>query len=153
MSIKSTLLVFNEADLKTEPGAAKGITVKNLVGNKERPSDRLSVSLPTIQAGTLEHLHWHLIEAFNYVISGRAIVRDVEGRSYDIRPGSMIYAPPGIAGSHEWDVQEQVQLISPRATTNPVVGIQFTVDQASKQSSIGLEYLLRRGGTRFKSFY
>jgi len=123
------------------------------VGNDERPTDRLAVALATIRAGTLEHLHWHLIEAFNYVISGQAVVRDVEGRSYDIGPGSMIYAPPGIAGSHEWNVKEEVQLISPRATTNPVVGIQFTVDQTSKQSSIDLDYLLRRGGTRFKSFY
>ena len=153
MSIKSTLLVFNEADLKAEPGAAKGITVKNLVGNKERPSDRLSVSLPTIQAGTLEHLHWHLIEAFNYVISGRAIVRDIEGRSYDIGPGSVLYAPPGIGGSHEWEVKEQVQLISPRATTDPERSIQFTVDKNSKVSSIEFEYLVRRGGGKFKSFY
>ena len=153
MELKSTLRVLNQADLKSEPGAAAGITIKNLVGNDERPTDRLGVTLATIKTGTLEHLHWHLIEAFNYVISGRAIVRDIEGRSYDIRPGTMIYAPPGIAGSHEWDVKEEVQLISPRATTNPVVGIQFTVDQASRQSSIDLEYLLRRGGTRFKSFY
>ena len=153
MELKSTLRVLNQGDLRSEPGAAQGITIKDLVGNDERPTDRLAVASATIRAGTLEHLHWHLIEAFNYVISGQAVVRDVEGRSYDIGPGSMIYAPPGIAGSHEWNVKEEVQLISPRATTNPVVGIQFTVDQTSKQSSIDLDYLLRRGGTRFKSFY
>ena len=153
MPIKSTLLVFNEADLKTEPGAAKGITVKTLVGNKERPSERLCVNLPTIQSGTLEHLHWHLIEAFNYVISGRAVVRDIEGRSYEIGPGSVLYAPPGIAGSHEWEVKEQVQLISPRATTDSERSIQFTVDKNSKVSSIEFDYLVRRAGSRFKSFY
>ena len=153
MPLKSTLLVFNEADLKAEPGAAEGITVKNLVGNKDRPSERLNVLLPTIQSGTLEHLHWHLIEAFNYVISGRAVVRDIEGRSYDIGPGSVLYAPPGIAGAHEWEVKEQVQLISPRATTEPERGLQFTVDKVSKVSSIEFDYLVRRGGSKFKSFY
>jgi len=153
MELKSTLRVLNQADLRSEPGAAQGITIKDLVGNDERPTDRLAVALATIRTGTLEHLHWHLIEAFNYVISGRAVIRDVEGRSYDIGRGSMIYAPPGIAGSHEWDVKEQVQLISPRATTNPVASIQFTVDEVSKQSAIDYDYLVRRGGTLFKSFY
>jgi uncharacterized RmlC-like cupin family protein len=123
------------------------------VGNDERPTDRLAVALATIRAKTLEHLHWHLIEAFNYVISRRAVIRDVERRSYDIGPGSMIYAPPGIAGSHEWDVKEQVQPISPRATTNPVASIQFTVDEVSKQSAINYDYLVRRGGTLPTPFY
>jgi len=153
MELKSTLRVLNQADLRSEPGAAQGITIKNLMGNDERLTDRLAVALATIRAGMLEHLHWHLIEAFNYVISGRAVIRDVEGRSYDIGRGSMIYAPPGIAGSHEWDVKEQVQLISPRATTNPVASLQFTVDEVSKQSAIDYDYLVRRGGTLFKSFY
>ncbi len=87
------------------------------------------------------------------LMSGRAIVRDIEGRSYDIGPGSVIYAPPGIAGSHEWEVIEQVQLISPRATTEPERGIQFTVDKNSKVSSIEFDHLLRRGGSRFETFY
>jgi hypothetical protein len=31
-------------------------------------------------------------------------MRDIGGNSYPIGPGSAIYAPPGIAGSHEWEI-------------------------------------------------
>ena len=80
-------------------------------------------------------------------------MRDIEGRTYDIGPGSVVYAPPGIAGSHEWDIKEPLQLLSVRATTDPEKNIQFEVDKASKESSIGFDYLMSRGGAKFKSFY
>jgi mannose-6-phosphate isomerase-like protein (cupin superfamily) len=112
------------------------------------------VRLATFKPGTLEHLHWHLIEVFYYVISGRAIMRDIEGRTYDVGPGSVVYAPPGIAGSHEWDVIEELQLIAVRATTDPERTIQFTVDKKTMGSHIEFDFLMRRGGGEFKkSFY
>ena len=42
---------------------------------------------------------------------------DIEGKTYDIGPGSFVYAPPGIAGPHSWDVKEPLKLLGIRATT------------------------------------
>jgi len=151
--LKSTLQVFNAAEVKEGPGIAEGQTVKRLIGNEDRPSERIVTLLASFIPGTYEHLHWHPIEVFYYVISGRAVMKDIEGKTYDIGPGSVVYAPAGIAGSHDWDIKEQLQLIGVRATTDTEKNIQFNVDESTKESSIAYDYLIRRGGARFKSFY
>ena len=151
--LKSTLKVYNEGELKKGPGVVQGQTIKLLIGDKERPSERIFAGLATFKPGTYEHLHWHPTEVFYYVISGRAVMKDIEGKVYDLRPGSVVYAPAGIAGSHDWDIKEQLQLIFIRATTDPEKIIQFTVDESSKESSIEFDYLIRQGGAQFKSFY
>jgi len=151
--LKSTLKVFNAADITGGPGVVKGQTIKRLVGNEERPSERIFTGLASFVPGTYEPLHWHFIEAFYYVISGRAVMKDIEGKTYDIGPGSVVYAPAGIAGSHSWDIKEQLQLITVRATTDPEKIIQFTVDESTKESTIEFDFLMRRGADRFKSFY
>jgi quercetin dioxygenase-like cupin family protein len=153
MELKSTLRVFNEAELEAGPAIAKGQTGKLLAGVPERPSERLWVALANFEPGTYEDLHWHPTEVFYYVISGRALMKDIEGNSYDIGPGSVIYAPAGIAGSHDWDIKEALQLLAVRATADPMKIIQFSVDEATKTSSIKFDYLIERGGAVFKSFY
>jgi len=72
------------------------------------------------------------------------------GKTYDLSPGTAIYAPPGIAGSHEWEITEPLQLIGFRSTGDGAKMMQFTVDKETKESSIALEYLRRWGGTEFK---
>ena len=108
------------------------------------------VGLAIFNLGTLEHLHRHLIEVFYYVISGRAVMTDIEGKTYGIGPGSVIYAPPGIESSHEWHIKESLQLIAIRASTDPEKNIQFTVDKKTLQSSIDFEYMERRGAVKIK---
>ena len=151
--LKSTLRVLNEADLDSKPGEHPGHTGKMLVGNDERPSERLFVNLASLDHGTHTPLHWHLAEGLYYVISGKAVMWDIDGSSYDIRPGCAIYSPPGIVGSHEWDIKERLQLISFRATTDPVKLIQFRVDKSTKESAIELDRLIKHVATNFKSFY
>jgi len=153
MEIKSTLAVVNPEEIKPQPGAADGLTLQPIVGSGERPSDRIRVAKATFKAGTLEHLHWHPIEAFYYVISGRATVRDYEGKEYDAGPGTSIYAPAGIAGAHEWEVTESLELLSIRAGTDPTKKMQFTVDKDTKRSYIDLHELVRRDGVSFESHY
>jgi mannose-6-phosphate isomerase-like protein (cupin superfamily) len=81
-------------------------------------------------------------------------MRDIEGKSYDLGPGSAIYAPPGMEGSHEWEIKEPLQLIAFRATTDPEKNIQFSVDKTTKESKIEFDYLARRGAAKFrKSIY
>ena len=152
MNLKSTLQVFNEADLKASK-VDQGQTRKVFVGNDERPSERLRVHLRSFKPGTHVPLHWHPIEALYYVISGRAVMTDIEGKSYDIRPGSVIYYPAGIAGSHQWDIKEGLQLITFRATTDSVKLLQFRVDKSTKESSIELNRLIRHEAVQFKSLY
>ena len=154
MKLKSTLRVFREADVAAGPGVIPGHTVKPLAGSPEHPSERLTIRLASFEPGTHEHLHWHMIEAFYYVLSGRASLEDIEGKTYDVGPGSVIYAPPGIAGSHEWRVRETLQLIFVRATTELERIIPFRVDKITKESSIAAENLIKWTGARFKrSFY
>ncbi len=153
MEIKSTLVVVNEREIEPQGGVTTGQTLKPIIGNSERPSDRIRVALATFEPGTIEALHWHPIEAFYYVISGRATVRDFEGKEYDAGPGTSIYAPAGIAGAHEWEVKEPMQLLSVRASTESSKKLQFTVDKETKRSSIELDELIRRDGVSFKSHY
>ena len=80
-------------------------------------------------------------------------MRDIEGKEYEVGPGSFIYAPPGIAGAHEWEVKEGLELISFRASTESVRKLQFSVDKKTKRSYIDLDELARRGGVSFKSHY
>lgn len=153
MELKSTLKVIDQAGLKSQSGVTEGQTMKRLVGHEAVPTDRVRVGLATYEAGTIEQLHWHPIEAFYYIISGHATVRDIEGREYPVGPGTAIYAPPGIAGAHEWEVKEGLQLLAVRATTESVRKLQFTVDKKSKRSYIDLDELIKRGGESFKSHY
>jgi mannose-6-phosphate isomerase-like protein (cupin superfamily) len=150
MEIKSTLRVFNEAETPSAPGVTPGQTQKQLAGDAAHPSERIIVRLASFEAGTHEQLHWHLIEAFYYVISGHAVMKDIEGTSYDIGPGSVIYAPPGIAAAHSWDVKEPLKLIAVRGTTDPERTIQFDVDPVTKESRISIEHLTKRQAIDFK---
>lgn len=110
--------------------------------------------LASFKVGTHEPLHWHLVEALYYVISGRAIMQDIEGKNYELRPGSVIYAPPGLMGSHSWTVKEELQILSIRASNNFETKFQFTVDKDTKSSSIDLDAIRRHGVDKFqKSLY
>ena len=153
MDVKSTLKVIDPAALDTQPGVIPGQKTKRLVGCPEVPTDRVRVAFASYEPGAIEELHWHPIEAFYYVISGHAIVRNIEGQEFHVGPGTAIYAPPGIAGAHEWEVKETLQLLAVRATTESDRKMQFTVDKKTKRSYIDLDELAKRGGVSFKSHY
>jgi quercetin dioxygenase-like cupin family protein len=154
MEVKSTLKVLNQADYPGRRGVTDGQTYQRLVGWPEvQATERVRLGRATYLPGTYEQLHWHPIEACYYVISGHATVRNFEGAEFEVGPGSMIYAPPGIAGAHEWQVKEALELLDIRATTDTSRKIQFTVDKATKRSYIDLEDLAYRDAINLKSFY
>ena len=152
--IKSTLQVFNQSRIPEVPGVIKGIMLRKLTGSPEHPSERISVGIATFAPGTHEHLHWHLIETFHYVLAGAATVRDIEGNVYKVGPGDVVYGPPGLRGSHEWEVRESLQLLTVKATNDPERAIQFNFDMSTMASSAELDYLIDRGVEDMKkSFY
>ena len=154
MKEKSTLSVYNKDEIKSIPGVVKGQTLKVMIGSKEQPSERVRASVATFEPGTHELLHWHAIEVFYYVMAGSAIVRDYYGKEFPVRPGSAIYAEPGIAGAHEWEVgPDGLQLMSIRAVLDGNKRMQFTVDRETKRSYIDLEELEVMDGVNFKSHY
>ena len=154
MEVKSTLRVVNETEVQGRRGVTEGQTYKRLVGCPEVVStDRVRLGRASYKPGTYEQLHWHPIEACYYVISGHATVRDIEGREYEVGPGAIIYAPPGIAGAHEWEVKEGLELLDIRATTETNRKMQFTVDKETRRSYIDLEDLAYRDAISFKSHY
>lgn len=154
MELKSTLRIIREADVEGAPGVTEGQTYRRLIGCPEVvATDRVRLGRASYVPGTHEQLHWHPIEACYYVISGHATVRDIEGNEHEVGPGSIIYAPPGIAGAHEWQVKEGLELLDIRATTESARKMQFTVDRQTKRSYIDLDELAKREGISFKSHY
>lgn len=154
MEVKSALQVFNQSTVPLSPGVVDGLTIRKLAGDAHHPSERISVGLATFAPGTHEHLHWHLIETFHYIVAGRGIVRDIEGNSYDVGPGDVVYGPPGMRGAHEWEVTETLQLLTIKATNAPERAIQFNVDRSTMESRAELGYLVERGAADLKkSFY
>ena len=88
------------------------------------------------------------------MVGGSAIVRDYYGKEYPVGPGSAIYAPAGIAGSHEWEVgKDGLQLLSVRATRDGHRRMQFTVDRKTKRSYIELHELEAMDALDFESHY
>ena len=154
MEFESTLRVIDQAQVKDIPGVVEGQTLRPLVGCAEFPSERIRASVANFKPGVHEHLHWHAIEVFYYVMAGSAIVRDYHGKEYPVKTGSAIYAPPGIAGSHEWQVgPDGLQLLSIRAALEGHKRMQFTVDRDTKRSYIELDELAVMDGVSFKSHY
>lgn len=153
MDMKSALEVMHQGDIVGRRGVVDGQTYQPLIGVPERPTDRVRIGRATYRPGTVEPLHWHPIEALYYVISGSATVRDIEGNEFHVEAGSMIYAPAGIAGAHEWEVDESLELLDIRATNETVRKMQFTVDKETYRSYIDLDELMRREGLRFTSHY
>ena len=152
--VKSDLEVFNQSSVAESPGVIPGLTIRKLAGSAEHPSERISVGLATFGPGTHEHLHWHLIETFHYVVAGRGVVRDIEGNTYEVGPGDVIYGPPGLRGSHEWEVKEMLQILTIKGTTAPERAIQFNIDLSTMESRAELGYLVERGTADMKeSFY
>ena len=153
MEIKSTLKVIHAANVEGKEGVIPEQRMQRLIGCPEVPTDRLRVGLASYKPGAIEALHWHPIEAFYFVLSGHATVRDYEGNEYEVGPGSAIYAPPGIAGAHEWEVKEGLSILAVRGTTESDKKLQFTVDKETKRSYIDLSDLAKRDGISFKSHY
>jgi len=151
--IKPTMRVVSSAKVKDTPGAIEGQTVRPLCGSKQFPSERIRVGHAIFGPNLHEHLHWHPIEVFYYVLSGSAIVRDYAGKEYKVGPGDSIYAPAGIAGSHEWEVKDGLELLSIRATTDGHRRMQFTVDRATGESTIDMHELTRMDAFDFESHY
>jgi quercetin dioxygenase-like cupin family protein len=154
MDAKSTLKVFQQQDQPGGRGVTDGQTYQRLVGWPEmQATDRVRIGRATFVAGTYEQLHWHPIEACYYVISGSATVRNLEGEEFEVSAGSIVYAPAGIAGAHEWDVQDSLELLDIRATNETNRKMQFTVDKETKRSFIDLEDLAYRDAISFTSHY
>ena len=154
MDVQPNLRVINQAEVKEVPGIVDGQTLRPLVGVPEFPSERVRAAVATFKPGVHELLHWHAIEVFYYVLAGSAIVRDYHGKQYPVGPGSAIYAPAGIAGSHEWQVgKDGLQLLSIRAALEGHKRMQFTVDRETRRSYIELEELAVMDGVSFKSHY
>jgi len=152
--VKSELQVFNQSTVGESPGVIPGLRIRKLAGCPEHPSERISVGLATFGPGTHEHLHWHLIETFHYVVAGKGIVRDIEGNVYNVGPGDVVYGPPGMRGSHEWEVKEMLQILTIKGTVDPERAIQFNIDRSTMDSSASLDYLVGRGVADMKeSFY
>ena len=154
MKLKSALKVFNQSEVPQSPGVIDGLTIKKLSGSALHPSERINVGLASFAPGTHEHLHWHLIETFHFVLAGHAIVRDIEGTSYNVGPGDVVYGAPGLRGAHEWEVKEGLQILTIKATNATERAVQFTIDKSSMESKADLQYLIDRGGADLKeSFY
>lgn len=53
MELKSTLRVFNQAEVPEGPGIAKGQTIKRLAGSAQHPTEKVMVVLASFKPGTV----------------------------------------------------------------------------------------------------
>jgi len=153
MEIASLLQVRHQTDVPGRVGVVPGQTYQPLIGVPDRMTERVRLGRATYGPGTLEPLHWHPIEALYYVVSGAATVRNVAGAAFEVDAGAFIYAPPGLAGAHEWEARESLELLDIRATTDAHRKMQFTVDRATLRSYIDVDELAKREGISFPSHY
>jgi hypothetical protein len=59
-----------------------------------------------------------------------------------------------LRGAHEWKVEEELQILTIKATNAPERAIQFTIDGTAMESKADLQYLVDRGAADLKeSFY
>ena len=152
--IKPTMRMVSRNKVKDTPGIIKGQTVRPLCGAKHVPSERIRVGLAKFKPNLHEHLHWHSIEVFYYVLKVSATVNDLAGKAYKVGPGDSIYAPPGIAGSHEWHIgKEGLELLSIRATNDGHRRMQFTVNRNTGESVIDMHELGRMDAISYESHY
>ena len=91
--IKPTMRIVSRHKVKDTPGIIKGQTVRPLCGAKQVPSERIRVGLAQFKPNLHEHLHWHPIEVFYYVLKGSAVVHDLAGKAYKVGPGDFMAHP------------------------------------------------------------
>jgi quercetin dioxygenase-like cupin family protein len=151
--INSTLKVFHEKEVKAVQGHVENQKHIWLAGTNEHPSERMTVFTASFKQGVYEPLHWHLIEGLYYIISGSAVMKDIEGNTYKLHAGSTVYTPAGIAGAHSWNIKKPLKLIAVRAAKGPLAFIQFVVDEETKTSSITLDHLKRANAIELNSLY
>ena len=153
MKVTSTLKLIDAEKIERRPGMGKkGHTIRALIGTKI-PTDRMRVTLANYVPNTLEKLHWHPIEAFYYIISRHILLRDIEDNETKMGTGMSIYCPAGIAGSHEWESLDHVELLAFRATPESNRKLQFTVDKETMRSYIDFDDLEGSDGLSFSSHY
>ena len=81
-------------------------------------------------------------------------MRDIEGNSWEVGPGDVVFGPAGLRGAHEWEVKESLSLLTIKGTTSAERAIQFNIDSKTLQSSADMQYLVDRGVADMKqSFY
>ena len=134
VEVRSTLRISHQSTVTGRDGPAVGQTYQALIGTDDQPTDRVRLGRATYVPGTVEQLHWHPVEALYYV-------------------ASVVYAPTGLAGAHEWRVHEALELLDIRATNETSRKLQFTVDPETLRSSIEVEELEKRDGISFRSHY
>ena len=95
-----------------------------------------------------------MIETFHYIVAGSGVVRDIEGKSWKVGPGDVVFGPAGLRGAHEWIVKKSLSLLTIKGTTSAERAIQFNIDRKTKVSSADMQYLIERGVADMKgSFY
>lgn len=152
--IKPTMRIVNRNKVKDTPGIIQGQTVRPLCGVEQFPSERIRVGVAQFKPNLHEHLHWHPIEVFYYVLKGSAIVHDLAGKAYMVSAGDSLYAPAGLAGSHEWHIgKDGLELLSVRATNDGHRRMQFTVNRDTGESVIDMHELGRMDAIAFASHY
>lgn len=152
--IKPSMRIVNRNKVKDTPGIIPHQTVRPLCGTKQFPSERIRAGVAKFKPNIHEHLHWHPIEVFYYVLKGSAVVRDLHGKQYKVAAGDSLYAPAGLAGSHEWHIgKDGLELLSIRATTDGHRRMQFTVNRDTGESVIDMHELGRMDAVSFESHY
>jgi mannose-6-phosphate isomerase-like protein (cupin superfamily) len=73
--------------------------------DEQTPTVALQVGVIELsKAGDKCPLHYHSsVEELQYILSGYGVVRDPDGKQYEVGPGTAIYCAPGPGFAHEFE--------------------------------------------------
>jgi hypothetical protein len=146
--LKTTLNFQQVQDLKAVPGqAGKGHTVRRLVGGKVTPTEQVEYLWHEYEQGVREPLHWHIHEMAYYIVSGKAVLRDIRGKTHDLAPVTLVYAPAGISGAHSFEAKTKLEMLEldVYAEIDGPSMPWILVDEKTKMSTIEFESILKFG--------
>ena len=151
--LKSTLKFQQVEEVKAVPGqAGKGHTVKRMVGGPVTPTEQIEYIWNEYEPGVREPLHWHICEMAYYIVSGRAVLKDIKGKTYDLDPETLVYAPAGINGAHSFEAKTKLKMVELNAYADiEGPGVPWIiVDEKTKESTIELGSILKFGRTSLR---
>lgn len=80
-----------------------GASVHTIVDPTMAPVEDLRFGISRLEPGGHAGLHYHSVEAIEFILSGRAIVIGPDGERMEMGPGDTVVFAPGPEAAHAWE--------------------------------------------------
>jgi gentisate 1,2-dioxygenase len=97
------VLRIRASERRARPARYGGATVATIADPLMAPVENLRFGISTLAPGSAAALHYHSVEAIEYILSGRAVVIGPDGERMDMEPGDAVVFAPGPDAAHAWE--------------------------------------------------